>query len=629
MPVEPTTRADTKKSKRKVVTILIVTIFLAFASIATAYYYFQIKDLSPQETSASQTCACYFVKATSNVQSCQNADPKMAYEFRTGKIKEDGTCSANCDVTTASPISSASSTPTILSCKINEFNSDYGCIDIALSQEDGKRSANEVDPGRDLGITAKFNLPTTLSNPEDPFYSNFSILVNGVREDFQLAQAKTTGSGVDTTYEVTKTLKDFSENDSLTVQAFGKTVAGTDLTSEACLRTVSVSNPTAPTCSSLDAEVILTSAGRPRVNEVSLITSLVVPSSSLSVKFTVGGSNQTLTTKDIKSIFSNNVLLLDQGFLYNTSNFVDNKSFSILDNENNDIEILAEVYVDGVKINSSSCAGTFEIPQTDTTDRTPTDEIPQDEEEPQDEEDEEPQEEEEEEEEEITGQTSNFIASKVASRSCVERASPNNTIIYTLRARNDDSDTEEIIRVEDKLPLGFTYVSGTTQINGAVVNDSEYIQISTSGSSQQLTFKGGSNWSVGSGSSLTIQFTAQATTSALTGANLNEVVFVPKNTPQSSSSVRSEQSVTVAQNCTSPETGLFDSTASKVILGVAIIVLGIFLYSSQSGLVFSQKFLSLGAVKATRKYGNFLRLKLTNPRKYFEEKIVDRMSKKD
>ena len=215
----------TKSSKRKIVIILVFAVILALASIATAYYYFKIKDLTPSDTSTSKGCACYFVKSTDTVKSCATATAQMAYEFRTGTVGTNGVCSASCDSSTASAISTSQiTTPTILSCKIADFSSNPGCIDISISQETDKRAAGEIDPLLPTTITAKFKNPSNPSTSSD-YFSGFSIISNGEKTEFQPAQATTVGTAENKTYSVSTVVKDFKSADSLTVQAFGKTTS--------------------------------------------------------------------------------------------------------------------------------------------------------------------------------------------------------------------------------------------------------------------------------------------------------------------------------------------------------------------------------------------------------------------
>ncbi|MCC7290321.1 hypothetical protein IT417_03675, partial [bacterium] len=217
-------------------------------------------------------------------------------------------------------------------------------------------------------------------------------------------------------------------------------------------------------------------------------------------------------------------------------------------------------------------------------------------------------------------ETSDFTLDKTASVACVERS---NSLTYTISIHNTDSDDEGVTRIEDKLPLGFTYKTNSTYINGSLVDDSDFIDVETVGSTQQITFSTNGGWTIDSGDSLTIRFSANVSSSALSGSNLNEAIAIPVNTPKDDDSLRSSVSVSVSQNCTSPETALFDSTISRVALAVFTILLGLFFYFSQSGLNVSNKLINSTLGKTVRNIG----LKSNDPQRYFEEKFIEKLEK--
>lgn len=605
-----------KKSKRTVTIILVITALLAIASVVTGYYFLQINDVAPKDSNASDGCACYYVSTTDKITSCSDATTKDAFEFQTGTVQSDDSCSASCDLRTASQLVTAAKS--VVACKVNDFPINPGCIDVSIEDKNQKRYANEVTQGQELVLKAKFAIPSNESLP-DTFYKSFAFLVNGVRSDVAIDQATTTGENSEKIYTISKTINDYSSADALTVQALGISSTGDQLTSEACNRTLAITKPLAPTCTELKAEIV--NEGKvPKVAEITVTTSSITSPSSLSVKFTVGDSNQVLTTKNVVSKLTNGSLVFSKTFLYDSSNFVENKSFAILDNQKQDINISSQVFVDGKSITSGSCSGDFEIPEVvDEPSKDPTDvdngtdNPPVDDnngEEPTD-------------TPTDTTDTSNFSVTKSASLSCVERTAPSNTVRYTITITNNDTESEKVVRIEDKLPLGFDYVLASTIINGSSQSDTGLVEITNTGSTQQVTFEKTGGWSIAAGGTLTIRFTAQAGSDALSGGNLNEVVVVPENNPVSSASVRTSVSVTVAQSCTAPETGLFDTTISKVILAIVIIVLGTFFYFSQSGLDISERLVYSPLGMFVRK----INLKASNPKQYFEEKVVEKLEK--
>lgn len=610
--MDPITAA--KQSKKTVTIILVITGILAIASVITGYYFLQINDISPQNSSASQGCACYFVATNDKITSCSDATTKDAFEFQTGTEQSNNTCSALCDLRSASSISTSAGQeqPTVLACRVSDFPTNPGCIDLSLENESEKRFANEVPKGQDLTVKAKFSTPYTADASNTDFYGSFSFVINGEKVDVPAAQAVTSGTGTEKQYIVSTKVSDYSSADAISIQAIGESTSGSQLTSDACNRVYAVTKPQAPTCTELKAEII-NEGTTPKVNEITITTASIATPNTLSVKFSLGSSNQALTTKNIANKLTDGKLVLSKSFLYATSNFVDNKSFSVLDKEVDNMKISAEVYVNGTIITSDNCKGEFEIPEVIVDEpKTPT-ENP---------EPEVPVEEPAEPTENTT--TSNFKVTKAASLSCVERVTPSNTVRYTITITNNDSDSEKVVRIEDKLPLGFDYVASSTIINGSSQSDTGLVETQLVGSTQQITFEKTGGWTVNAGGVLTIKFTAKVGTDALSGSNLNEVVVVPANNPLTASSVRTSASVIVSQSCTAPETGIFDSTVSKIILAVMIIFMGTFFYFSQSGITIAEKLVysPLGMLIRT------LNLKASNPKQYFEEKVVKELEKK-
>lgn len=598
--------AEVRQSKKTVTLILIITAILAIASVVTGYYYFQIQDISPQDSNASNGCGCYFIAQTDSVSNCSTANPKMAYEFRSGQIGSDGKCSAQCDLTTSSKL--VSTDATTLSCNVTDFPINPGCIDLSVENSQLERYANTVPSNASLNLKAKFSTPTNAQNPDQDFYSKFSFLINGEKTEIDLSKANITGEGLQKEYEVSTQLKEYASADSLTIQAFGTSTTGTDLTSDACHRVLTVSKSQTASCTVLNAEIVNDSQDVPKVNEITINTSAISNPNTLTIKFSVGTPATTLTTKNIASLITNNALVLNKAYLYKSSNFVEGKSFSVLDDESGSIAIKAVMSVNGQVISSNGCSGTYAIPAIEEDPRVPVDT-----------------------DDDTTDggstptetETSNFTVKKVGSLACVERVSPANTLKYTITVTNADTDTESITRIEDKLPLGFTYVNGSTYINGASKPDAGLVTVTTVGSSQQVTFNPSTDWSVDSNETITIRFSAKVGTGALSGSNLNEVVVVPVNTPKTSGSLRTSSSVIVAQSCTAPETGIFDTTVSKVVLAIFIIFIGTFLYFSQSGIFLSEKILASGPMQSVKIW----KMKNDNPKKYFEEKFIRNIEK--
>ncbi|HVX93196.1 MAG TPA: hypothetical protein VHA74_03740 [Candidatus Dojkabacteria bacterium] len=628
---------DKNRTKTIITAILVVTLLLGVAAIVTAYYYLQVKDVTPQNTNAAQACGCYFVNTTDTLKSCSDADPKQAFEYRTGTVQTNGSCSASCDLRTAATLVNTSTTVggsttngSVISCKANNSASAFGCIDLSVENPDGNRYANSITPTTPITIKAKFVIPSSVYVQGQDFYKDFSFLINGNKVSVDTKDIVTTGTDQDKSFTVSTKMTGYNGADTLTIQAFGNTVTNTQLTSEACLRQLAIAQPKVAACTKLNYTVALdTTTSKPKVSNLSLqLGGLTTEPKSLSVTFTAGTGKTKLTTGDITSYYSNGTVSLDNAYLYKSSNFTSNNNFSVLDSETSKVDVAAQVTVDGKAIDSQACALSQEVPTKTPTDTDPTVSCvctngknlgtmtqsacttakqtqcattPSD---------------------TPTATNSNFAVTNTASLACVERTSPDNQVTYTIRIKNNASDTQNVTSVLDKLPLGFTYVTDSTVINGASATDTSTVTVSTTGSTQSLTFQVTGGWSVTSGSTMTITFKALASSSALTGANLNEVVVTPVNTPTDSTTLRSQASVEVAQSCTAPDTGLFDSTLAKIILSLVIIVIGFIMYYSELGEEVSMHIMNSSVFEGLR----LQYLRITKPNRYFEEKTVKKLS---
>ena len=149
-------------------------------------------------------------------------------------------------------------------------------------------------------------------------------------------------------------------------------------------------------------------------------------------------------------------------------------------------------------------------------------------------------------------------------------------------------------------------------------------------------------WIVNSNQALTITFNATASGSALTGENTNEVILTPQQIPSDPSTLRATATILVQQDCDNPneeipeapvdpvnpdenipQTGIFDSIISKVILGILTITFGWYIYSKPSGRILAEKLIETPAYKGAE----MTTWRIFKPKKYFEEKLINKMSK--
>jgi hypothetical protein len=226
-----------------------------------------------------------------------------------------------------------------------------------------------------------------------------------------------------------------------------------------------------------------------------------------------------------------------------------------------------------------------------------------------------------------TPTTSNVSVTIAGSTTCLERVTPDDTTSITITIKNNDTDEEEIDKIVNKLPLGFIYTADSTLINGATESD-DILTIETTGSTQELTWEPATNWTLLADQSMTLRLTAVAGESALTGANQNEVVITPINTPLDATTLRATYVINVEQSCTSPQTGIFDTAIGRIFASMMLIVASVAFYKSNSSQQVSANIINSKAVDGLNTGFRLFGLRLTHPRKFFEEKFESEQKKK-
>lgn len=242
------------------------------------------------------------------------------------------------------------------------------------------------------------------------------------------------------------------------------------------------------------------------------------------------------------------------------------------------------------------------------------------------------------------GATSNFTVSKTGPR-CVERVAPNNSGTFTITITNAATSSQPLRSFKDKLPMGFTYVPNSTTINGAVVPDSGLVTTNPVGNSQEIIWTKTGNWAMTNGEVMVVTFRAVANTNAITGQNQNEVVLDPLNLPVTATSIRTEYVFSVASNCSTPSTGIFDETEGKIGIGLIVLIIGLVFYYTSFGTQVSANLATNPIAINAGKLGTKVRdttknvkvsvadkakmtwLKIAYPTKYFEEKTMRRKKK--
>lgn len=581
------TQPQPRKTKKIVKVLLVIAGILCLALIGVAIYFYTIGEFSGEQKSDTKTCGCYFVDPAI-IDSC---NPSKAVIYKTATTTDLENCPAVCSSQDLSVYQFNTDTDIDLfeSCNV-KILTDARCNSMIIKNQDDEVVTGRISSSDTITVTAQF----------DNQYTSPKFKINN--EDIEADSV----SGV----KIVKEITDFEGLSSVEIVATATDEKGEIINSPVCRRIIDIVQEGE---SNVGSVVIQTSQEdtSTKISEVLVnVGNLPEDTSNISLKFAFDGSFPDLlmtdgfdvdTTRGRITAFVEN--------LYNEENF-SGDSFSILDNGQGDIEVTVSVLNETSSLGSAKTEITLVTDeQTDTDTDTDTDTVTE----------------------------SNFSVSKISNNSCVERVSPYNTATFTVTIQNSNTATDFIETVTDKLPLGFTYVEGSTRINGTGVADNEYLKVTTVGETQELVWEDTSPWSVASNGSLTIQYTALAGESALTGENQNEVVVTPVQIPSDTNSLRTELVITVAQDCdedvevtddtptTNPQTGIFDTTLGRLGVGLVLIVLGWVVYRRPEGLKLAEKMLGTSAYQSLE----MTTFKIFNPKRYFEEKILRKRKSKD
>jgi len=451
----------------------------------------------------------------------------------------------------------------------------------------GKVSANDV-----LTVEAKFNQE----------YIDYQFIINN--------ETKVPDTTATDKLTITKSIENLAGITTLNIFATAKTSTGESINSPLCRRLIGVSQDGVKNVSGVQIQT-RTVDTKLKLSKIKINASNITNEKTVTLRFSFSNNFPTLSMKEGFTVDTKKgeIEIVEQD-IYNKSNFIEAKSFSQLDNHKGELTITATVLENSKSLGSASKTIIFpETPSdTDNPDGSATEE-------------------------------SNFTVAKTSSEQCVERTTPNNSVTFTLTSTNRGTISQGVTSVKDKLPLGFTYVANSSKINNVVVTDSNYVKVSTVGSTQEIVWSKTEPWIVNSNQTLTITFNAIASGSALTGENTNEVLLTPQQIPSDPSSLRATATLLVQQDCDNPneevpevpiepnedvpQTGIFDSTISKIILGILTITFGWYIYSKPSGKILAEKFIETPAFKEAE----MTTWRIFKPRKYFEEKLIKKISK--
>jgi uncharacterized repeat protein (TIGR01451 family) len=593
--MEEVKRVPTTKEKKKSTTLLIIlAALLGVALIATAIYFYTIGETTTEpEVTTETTCACYYIDPAI-ISEC--GDPRRGFLFELKTVPSDQTCNAPCSTDNLSTNLLNSNTEQELyqTCPIQVIQ-DTRCNEMTITDSAGKIVTGKVDAEDEITIEAKF----------DAGYSEHKFIINNQElEPDTVSPNKLT---------ITKTHTDLSAS-TLNIFATATDTSGNQINSPVCRRLIEINQEGVSDLSDIkidtrkDGDVY-------KVSGISIGIGNISEDDKLKIRFSFDKDLTDLLMNEgfTVDVSKGEITILEQD-LYNSENFGTDLTFSQFDNLTGKYEVTAEVSTEEEVI--GTVQGTLDLPET-----------------------------EEETKEEATveeeAEESKFQVSKTSNVTCVERVSPNNIAQFTLTTNNQGTIAQNINSVKDKLPLGFTYVENSSQINGTSVSDDDYVTVTEVGDTQEVVWKKEGGWSVDVSQSLTILFQSKADENALTGENQNEVVVTPAEVPDDPESLRAEAVITVAQNCedpeetptiepeeeeeiTTPDTGIFDSVLGRIILGILVVVTGWYIYSKPMGQALIEKFVQSGLYKEAE----IASWKIFKPKKFFETKVVRKLDKK-
>ncbi|MDD4382057.1 MAG: hypothetical protein PHE21_01790 [Candidatus Dojkabacteria bacterium] len=585
--METDLRVTTKKKSNKIVkTLLIITAILGIGLLAVAIYFYTIADISKDADVKTNSCGCYYIDPAV-ISQC--GDPRRGFIFETATVPSTQTCKASCSTSKLSTniLNSTTEQDLYQICQLPSIT-DLRCTEMTIKDGDGKIVTGKVDANEELVIEAKFDSGDYLD--QEFVINNETITPDNISTD------KLT---------IKKTISNLGNNTTLNIVAQAKDINGEQINSPVCRRLIDinqegVSNITALQIQTRSVETSI------KISRIKITAGNIDDDAKLTLTFSFDDNDYStlIMTDGFTADSTKGEIEIVEQDLYDTNNFSNKKSFSILTSHQGELEITANVKDDGISLGSASKSITF--PQIEDDSEAEAETTP-----------------------------SNFSVTKESDISCVERVSPNNDVLFTLTSRNNSTVNQSITSVKDKLPLGFTYVANSSEINGVAVTDASYVTVTNIGSSQEVVWAKNDNWSISSGQSLVIEFRAIAGVNALTGDNINEVIITPIQIPSDPSSLRTTLTIDVQQDCdnpveddedegSTPQTGIFDSVVTKLILGILTITFGWYMYSKPAGRVIAEKLVNSGVYKGAE----MTAWRIFKPKKYFEQRLISKIQKR-
>lgn len=589
----------TKKSNKVVKILLIIAGVLGLILILVAIYFYGIKPATEKEVIADKTCTCYLIDPAVTTDECQ--DPRKGFNFTQTTVKGDEACpKCSTSKVDTSQLNTATDPKLFVSCPLQNLQ-DLRCKLMTITDKDGKIITGQIAPGEEITVEATF----------DKKYINPHFTINSTTEE------------PDTISEDGLTIKKSFTNftgTSADIVATADEGSGALINSPLCKRIVSISQQASARVNGLQ----LTKRIEEKLNKVSKATlkvSNLKESENLNIEFSFD-NQQFANLSLVKGLAydggKNEITIIEQD-LYNSENFSNNLSFEQLDNFVGTVEVTAKLQDGESVLGEATASLTFD----EITDETPKEEEKPAEEIP---------------EENI--EESDFKVTGSANLSCLERVAPNNRVTFTINITNGAENSQTIKSIKNKLPLGFTYVLGSTRINSVSVTDINYFKSTDIGDTKELVWASSGGWAISAGQSLSLVFSAEVGPNAITGQNTNEVVIEPEQVPVDPNNLRAEIIVNVEQACNPiapgeeddntekppkiPDTGIFDTTLARVVLGLLIVAVGWYLYTKPFGQIVAKKFVNSEVYKEAE----MTSWRIFKPKKYFEENTVKKLGKK-
>jgi uncharacterized repeat protein (TIGR01451 family) len=581
-------RSTSNKSKKTVRILLIITGILGLLLIGVAVYFYAIGDSSRDNTNTTTTtCGCYFLDPAVTTE-C--GDPRLAFKFNLNTTTSDVDCKAQCSTSelSANLLNSDTDTDLYQICQVSNL-SDVRCNAMTIKDQNGLIVTGQVSSTDEITITATF----------DEEYTDHAFTINN-----QTIEPDVVSSDKLT---ITKTLTDLSDYTSLEIVATALDSDGEQINSTVCRRLVEVDNSGEKSVSNMDISTRTDSEGKTKISRIAITVGNLTEDDTPEIDFSFSNNAATITMNDGYTINSSTgVISIIESALYDSTNYSQNNSFAQLNDVEGNLTIEATVSSNNTDLGSISRTVEFATAD-DTTDNT-----------------------------DDTVTKSSFTVAKETTPACVERVSPNNVSSFTITITNTGDASDTVENITDKLPLGFTYQDGTTKINNVEVEDSEYVTTTQVGNTQEIEWNTTNGWTVSSNQTLTLTFEALVGESALTGEVLNEVVVTPEKVPTDPDTLSAEAIVTIQQDCDNEDeevptldpsdvnTGLFDTTLGKIVVGILTLTIGWYIYSNPIGSKISKALLNSGAYQNAE----MTTWKIFNPKKYFEEKTVRKFKDK-